>query len=585
MGSVIWARSMGASSNDAGNSLAVDATGQVYLTGIFEGSVDFDPGASVHILTASANSDIYFAKYDASGNFLWAKSMGGSGADGGYSIDRSANGDVHLAGYFEGTVDFNPGAGSANLISTGSKDIFFAKYDNTGSFLWAHAIAGGDGSLGAHLSADSLGNTYLGGSYFATIDCDPSTAVENRSSVGGHDIYLAKYDPNGNYNWAISLGGSGFDHCNDVYADKNGSVFITGYFSSTANFGSGGQMHTLSSSAISDIYAAKYSSNGDYRWAVAMGDIGTDVGYGIAVNDLEDVFISGYFASSADFDPSAATFNLNSNGSFDAFITKLGAGLCLPSVGVEYQSACDSFTWVDGNTYTSSTTAPTFTLTNAAGCDSVLTLDLSITNSSSSIDYQTACDSFTWLDGNTYTSSTTAPTFTLTNAAGCDSVLTLNLTINRLDSTVSQNAQLLTANESGASYQWLDCPFYTIIMGENGQSFSPSSNGAYAVIITKDGCIDTSACYSVAGISLAESRLSNRLSLYPNPSNGHFSLDLGRVCAFADIHIKDMSGKLISKATFQNSQVIDLYVEAAAGVYFVIIELKRESTVIRLTIE
>ena len=124
------------------------------------------------------------------------------------------------------------------------------------------------------------------------------------------------------------------------------------------------------------------------------------------------------------------------------------------NTGTDIQTACDSYTWIDGVTYTASTSAPTFTLTNASGCDSVVTLDLTINNSNTGTDIQTACDSYTWIDGVTYTASTSSPTFTLTNVAGCDSVVTLDLTINNSNT----GTDIQTACDS---YTWIDGVTYT----------------------------------------------------------------------------------------------------------------------------
>ena len=148
------------------------------------------------------------------------------------------------------------------------------------------------------------------------------------------------------------------------------------------------------------------------------------------------------------------------------------------TTGTDIQTACDSYTWIDGITYTASTSSPTFTLTNAAGCDSVVTLNLTINNSNTGTDTQTACDSYTWIDGITYTASTSSPTFTLTNAAGCDSVITLSLTIN--NSSASSSA--VTACDS---YTWL----------QNNVTYTTS--GAYT-----DTIANTVGCDSVITLNL-----------------------------------------------------------------------------------
>jgi len=146
------------------------------------------------------------------------------------------------------------------------------------------------------------------------------------------------------------------------------------------------------------------------------------------------------------------TFTLTNATGCDSVVT-LHLTIKHSSTGIDEQSACDSYTWIDGVTYTESTTEPTFTLTNAAGCDSVVTLHLTINHSTTGIDEQTACESYTWIDGVTYTESTTEPTFTLTNAAGCDSVVTLHLTINH-----NTGIDTHTACEN---YTWIDGVTYT----------------------------------------------------------------------------------------------------------------------------
>jgi len=149
----------------------------------------------------------------------------------------------------------------------------------------------------------------------------------------------------------------------------------------------------------------------------------------------------------------AATFTLSNVAGCDSVVT-LNLTINNSNTGTDVQTGCNSYTWIDGNTYISSTNTPTFTLSNVAGCDSVVTLNLTINNSNTSTDIQTACDSYTWIDGNTYTSSNNTATFTLTNAAGCDSVITLNLTLN--NSTSSTDIQ--TACDS---YLWIDGITYT----------------------------------------------------------------------------------------------------------------------------
>ena len=250
------------------------------------------------------------------------------------------------------------------------------------------------------------------------------------------------------------------------------------------------------------------------------------------------------------------------------------------------ETACDFFLWIDGNTYTSSNNTATHTLTNAANCDSIVTLDLTITNSTSGTATQTACDSFLWIDGNIYSVSNNSATHTLTNAAGCDSVVTLDLIINTVDSSVSQNGIILTADVVGAAYQWLDCDnSFSIISGETNQSFTTTANGNFAVEITLNSCVDTSACYSVTSVGIIENSFGNGLLIYPNPTDGSFSIDLGKTYNAVSITMTDLNGKLIQSKTYSESQLLNLKLEEPAGVYLLIIETRDKKAVIRLVKE
>ncbi len=244
------------------------------------------------------------------------------------------------------------------------------------------------------------------------------------------------------------------------------------------------------------------------------------------------------------------------------------------TTGTDVISACESYTWIDGNTYTASNNSATFTLMNAAGCDSVVTLDLTINNAVTSTDVITTCDgSYTWIDGNTYTSSNNTATYTIVGGAstGCDSIITLNLTLNTFSAplTVTVSDPLLTADATGVYfYQWLDCNNGNDpIPGATAQMFSAPSNGSYAVRIQDEfGCMDTSGCYDIVTLDLDAINNDISVVLVPNPtSNGQFRIETS--AAINAIQILDVTGKEMKASYDKFTQTVQA--DFIPGVYYV----------------
>ncbi len=194
---------------------------------------------------------------------------------------------------------------------------------------------------------------------------------------------------------------------------------------------------------------------------------------------------------------------------------------------------------------------------------------LSVCISTSGIDTQTACDSFTWIDGNTYTASNNTATHMLTNAAGCDSTVTLNLTINSVDVTTSTSGVTITANAIAASYQWLDCDSsMSIITGETNQSFTALSNGNYAVQVTENGCTDTSACINIFSVGIFDSFNISQLQIFPNPNDGLVTIILENT-AITSIQVFNAYGKLVFEEGIINENKYQFEINEASGLYII----------------
>jgi hypothetical protein len=207
-------------------------------------------------------------------------------------------------------------------------------------------------------------------------------------------------------------------------------------------------------------------------------------------------------------------------------------------------------------------------------------------NSSVGADIQTACDSYTWIDGITYTSSNITATDTLTNIAGCDSVVTLNLTINTVDKGIVNNSSTLIANASGAVYQWLDCDNnYTPISGAISQNYTPVHSGNYAVEVTQNNCTDTSDCESITVVGVLENSFPAAPYIYPNPTSGKLSIQFKNVYKSITINVRTIGGRLVSSETHETTSYIPIEINEVTGIYIVeVFDNKGNSAKLRVVI-
>jgi gliding motility-associated-like protein len=318
-----WLRHISASGSQIGEAIAIDGSGNSYTCGYFSNTVDFNPGAGVFNLTAQSG-DVFLVKLDAIGEFVWAKKMGGAGIDQGLAIQIDSNGNLYLAGTFGGTADFDPGAGIFNLTSVGSRDIFIAKLDNDGNFVWAKSISGSNSKDLTGIALDATGNIYATGYFNATADFDPGASIANLTSAGSGDIFLLKLDNDGNFVWAKQIGSTGLDVSEGVIVSASGYPHLTGYFEGTVDFDSGPGTAILTSQGDIDIFITKFDDAGNLLWAESIGSASQEYGFALTTDADESIYITGSFSSETDFDPGAGVYNL-ALGSQDenAFILKL----------------------------------------------------------------------------------------------------------------------------------------------------------------------------------------------------------------------------------------------------------------------
>ncbi|MGE5461997.1 MAG: SBBP repeat-containing protein, partial [Syntrophothermus sp.] len=328
-GNLVWAKGIGGPGKDFGSESSQDASGNVYLTGYFHDTVDFDPGAGVFNLTSAGYEDVFVCKLDGSGNFLWAKRVGGTGGDYASGIRVDPNGNVYILGSFKNTADFDPGAGTFNLTSAGADDIFVSRLDGSGNFVWAKRMGGTGVDFPDMLVRDASGSLYITGSFQNTADFDPGAGTFNLTSAGADDIFVSRLDDSGNLVWAKGMGSPQFDTGTAVALGLDGNVYLAGEFQGTVDFDPGPGISSLTSAGGMDIFMSKLNASGSFVWAKRIGGISnTDYVSDIMVDRDGYVYITGQFLNTIDFDPGAGNFDMTSTaGSLDAFICKLdGSG-------------------------------------------------------------------------------------------------------------------------------------------------------------------------------------------------------------------------------------------------------------------
>uniref|UniRef100_UPI0040490DB3 T9SS type A sorting domain-containing protein n=3 Tax=Flavobacterium sp. TaxID=239 RepID=UPI0040490DB3 len=322
-----WAKIFGTNvlGGGHGTNVTTDSMGNIYSTGYFNGTFDFDPNENVYNLNSSGTNSIFISKLDSDGNFVWVKTIiGGSGS----SIQTDLNGNIYVTGYFSGSQDFNPNEGFFNLTSVGeSENIFILKLDSSGNFIWAKSIAGESKYYGDRIRIDSNGYIYTVGVYSGTVDFDPSDdAVFNLTSDGsGLNLFVIKLDSNGGFVWVKTIVGDFEDLVFSVIVDSFDNIYTTGYYQGTVDFDPSESNFSLSSAGAFDIFIFKLDSLGNFIWAKSIGGVSTDLSTSIDLDTFGNIYCTGFFEGTVDFDPNDSVFNLTSAGQQDGFVLKINS--------------------------------------------------------------------------------------------------------------------------------------------------------------------------------------------------------------------------------------------------------------------
>ncbi|MFZ9697636.1 MAG: SBBP repeat-containing protein [Ilumatobacteraceae bacterium] len=321
-GAYVWAKQFGVDATIYSSALAVDSTGNIYVTGAFSGTTDFDPGSDVASLTSLGAYDTFVVKLDSSGGFVWVKQLGGPSDIEAYDVAVDSSDNVVVAGNFSGSADFDPGTGTESLTA-GQADGFVVKLASSGSFLWARQFGSADNNdIVRAVDVDSSGNVVLTGDFKGTADFDPGAGSSELTAVNRNG-FVVKMDSSGAYVWARQLAGSASGGY-EIAVDSSANVFVAGEFQFTVDFDPGLGDASLTTSGPSNAFVLKLNSSGSYVWVKQFGGSTTNAG-GLGLDKSGNVFLGGDLQGEGDFDPGDGTVTLKTFGKRDAFIVKLDA--------------------------------------------------------------------------------------------------------------------------------------------------------------------------------------------------------------------------------------------------------------------
>ena len=296
-----WARSLSGEGSETAEGVAVDRDSFLYMTGSYSDGIDLDPGPDTD---SRSGEGTYLVKIGQDGDYRWGRTWGESGNDvERHKVAVSDNGDVYVSGCFYGIVDFFPGPGIDNGGSEYGDNAYLSKFDSYGNFLWVRTW-GDDGYAWCNdVAVDGVGNIYVAGGYNGFVDFDPGPGVDEHSDFWICDVFLSKFTPDGDFQWAVTWGGVDGVECVSVVVDANNDIFVTGNFGKTVDFDPGLGVSKITSLGQQDIFLCRFNSSGEFIWARGWGGGYADFGNAVTVDTSGNVFVTGSFEQSVDFDP------------------------------------------------------------------------------------------------------------------------------------------------------------------------------------------------------------------------------------------------------------------------------------------
>jgi hypothetical protein len=588
---LLWVRSFGHTQNglSAAENLALDDSGNVYVSGFFQGDIRFQPSGTLWT-TGSTNINStrqFVVKLNSNGNIEWGYGWSSTNSSiFSYDIVLDNSDDLYVVGTFDGTIDFDPRPNSTIIASSnGSFDAYLLKMRSNGNIVQVETF--GDSAQDIAYSVNELNDDLvISGHFGGLVDVDFSSTLFYLNSNGDLDAFVLKVDTGLNFINAVSFGGSGLDQIQKTIITSTGNIVNYGQFRFTVDFDPGaGNTSLTSSNNLFESFIQVLDFNGGFKWAKKIEATQVSQPLDIVEKDGK-LLLTGTFDGTCDLNPDPnVSFNVNQSQLFhddDAYVALLDtagnfiAGAAFGSVKINYLYAAEISTsnkYLIGGVIRDTmdvdpTSGVNYLISNGTQYGDILFMELgTCTLQPEDTAHIVACQSYMLPDSQVTTTSTYYSGLTI-SSTGCDSNYVLdvviknpadfNLSATRVDTTLIASAQ-----GTNLTYQWIDCGANQPIPGATDSVFVVSVNGSYAVIVSDSICTDTSTCITVNDISIAEDVLATGLSVYPNPTNGQVVLE--SLLYINHIYVLDMAGRMVLSAPDPGKE-IDLSI-LQPGVY------------------
>jgi hypothetical protein len=328
-GNQLWAVTWGSDDYDYAGGMFIDEYGRIYVGGTFIDSVDFNPGPGTALVNSNGGYDSFLMRLASNGNYQYVRTWGGPEDDYVKGIGGTLSGDAWVTGYFQNTVDFNPGTGVDNHTSIDLADAFVSRFDFNGNFKWAKTWGGNGDDIGFGVQPDSMGNCCITGEFETSVDFDPGPGTVMGSSAGDMDIFILNLDQNGLYKWSGTMGSTYYDGGRAVEFDPLGNLYVAGHFSETVDLDPGPGVVMRSSGNgtpgnDTDLFLLKLTSANNYIWVDTWGGGESDYAAGLYIDLYGRTYFTGQFYNEADLNPGSGE-DIHVGGGLDAFITTVPA--------------------------------------------------------------------------------------------------------------------------------------------------------------------------------------------------------------------------------------------------------------------